>query len=70
MRAGARDRRYARVDADGRSVEREVKTVHAHTGAAELGPYRHYPVARQLQVVVNYFTLCAVSHGARLPESG
>ena len=30
------------VDADGRSVEREVKTVHAHTGAAELGPYRHY----------------------------
>ena len=30
------------VDADGRPVEREVKTVHAHTGAAELGPYRHY----------------------------
>ncbi|HEY1043797.1 MAG TPA: glutamine--fructose-6-phosphate transaminase (isomerizing) [Telluria sp.] len=30
------------VDADGRQVEREVKTVHAHTGAAELGPYRHY----------------------------
>ena len=30
------------VDVDGRSVEREVKTVHAHTGAAELGPYRHY----------------------------
>jgi glucosamine--fructose-6-phosphate aminotransferase (isomerizing) len=31
-------------DADGsfRSVEREVRTVHAHTGAAELGPYRHY----------------------------
>jgi len=24
------------------SVEREVKTVHAHSGAAELGPYRHY----------------------------
>ena len=23
-------------------VEREVKTVHAHSGAAELGPYRHY----------------------------
>jgi glucosamine--fructose-6-phosphate aminotransferase (isomerizing) len=23
-------------------VQREVKTVHAHTGAAELGPYRHY----------------------------
>ena len=30
------------VDADGRQVEREVKTVHAHTGAAELGPYRHF----------------------------
>ncbi|MES2320683.1 MAG: glutamine--fructose-6-phosphate transaminase (isomerizing) [Pseudomonadota bacterium] len=30
------------VDAEGRPVEREVKTVHAHTGAAELGPYRHY----------------------------
>ena len=25
-----------------RSVEREVRTVLAHTGAAELGPYRHY----------------------------
>ena len=23
-------------------VNREVKTVHAHSGAAELGPYRHY----------------------------
>ena len=23
-------------------TEREVKTVHAHSGAAELGPYRHY----------------------------
>jgi glucosamine--fructose-6-phosphate aminotransferase (isomerizing) len=30
------------VDAAGKPVEREVKTVHAHTGAAELGPYRHY----------------------------
>ena len=30
------------VDADGRAVRREVKTVHAHTGAAELGPYRHF----------------------------
>ena len=30
------------VDAQGKSVEREVHTVHAHTGAAELGPYRHY----------------------------
>jgi glucosamine--fructose-6-phosphate aminotransferase (isomerizing) len=34
--------RYWIVDADGRPVTREVKTVHAHTGAAELGPYRHY----------------------------
>src|SRR6195952_521262 len=32
------------VHADGtlRTVLREVRTVHAHTGAAELGPYRHY----------------------------
>ena len=30
------------VDADGKPAQREVKTVHAHTGAAELGPYRHY----------------------------
>ncbi|MES2932132.1 MAG: glutamine--fructose-6-phosphate transaminase (isomerizing) [Pseudomonadota bacterium] len=30
------------VDAHGKAAEREVKTVHAHTGAAELGPYRHY----------------------------
>ncbi|TDP61319.1 glutamine--fructose-6-phosphate transaminase (isomerizing) [Roseateles toxinivorans] len=31
-------------DAQGRyqAVQREVRTVHAHTGAAELGPYRHY----------------------------
>ncbi|MGI4720150.1 MAG: glutamine--fructose-6-phosphate transaminase (isomerizing) [Janthinobacterium lividum] len=34
--------RYWIVDSEGRPVEREVKTVHAHTGAAELGPYRHY----------------------------
>ena len=34
--------RYWIVDAEGRPVEREVKTVHAHTGATELGPYRHY----------------------------
>ncbi|HEY4068790.1 MAG TPA: glutamine--fructose-6-phosphate aminotransferase, partial [Burkholderiaceae bacterium] len=27
---------------DYRSVQREVKTVIAHSGAAELGPYRHY----------------------------
>src|SRR4029077_274503 len=24
------------------AVQREVKTVHVHSGAAELGPYRHY----------------------------
>jgi glucosamine--fructose-6-phosphate aminotransferase (isomerizing) len=30
------------VDSNGKQVEREVKTVQAHTGAAELGPYRHY----------------------------
>lgn len=30
------------VNSHGKSVQREVRTVHAHTGAAELGPYRHY----------------------------
>ncbi|TFL15685.1 glutamine--fructose-6-phosphate transaminase (isomerizing) [Pusillimonas caeni] len=30
------------VDAEGRQVERAVHTVHSHTAAAELGPYRHY----------------------------
>jgi glutamine---fructose-6-phosphate transaminase (isomerizing) len=30
------------VDAAGRPAERVVRTVQAHTGAAELGPYRHY----------------------------
>ncbi|HWV64048.1 MAG TPA: glutamine--fructose-6-phosphate transaminase (isomerizing) [Oxalicibacterium sp.] len=30
------------VDGNGKQVQREVKTVHAHTGAVELGPYRHY----------------------------
>ncbi len=32
------------ADGQGRykSVERPVRTVHAHSGAAELGPYRHY----------------------------
>jgi glucosamine--fructose-6-phosphate aminotransferase (isomerizing) len=30
------------VDVNGKAVERDVKTVQAHTGAAELGPYRHY----------------------------
>lgn len=30
------------VDGNGKQVQREVRTVHAHTGAVELGPYRHY----------------------------
>ncbi|MGV7210982.1 glutamine--fructose-6-phosphate transaminase (isomerizing) [Oxalobacteraceae bacterium A2-2] len=30
------------ADANGKQVQREVRTVQAHTGAAELGPYRHY----------------------------
>jgi glucosamine--fructose-6-phosphate aminotransferase (isomerizing) len=30
------------VDENGQQVERDVRTVQAHTGAAELGPYRHY----------------------------
>ncbi len=30
------------VDIDGKAVERKVNIVHAHTAAAELGPYRHY----------------------------
>ncbi|RJG02413.1 glutamine--fructose-6-phosphate transaminase (isomerizing) [Noviherbaspirillum sedimenti] len=30
------------VDAQGKPATREVRTVHAHSGAAELGPYRHY----------------------------
>jgi glucosamine--fructose-6-phosphate aminotransferase (isomerizing) len=34
--------RYWIVDVNGKQVERPVRTVHAHTGAAELGPYRHY----------------------------
>jgi glucosamine--fructose-6-phosphate aminotransferase (isomerizing) len=34
--------RYWIVDDAGKAVQREVRTVHAHTGAAELGPYRHY----------------------------
>ncbi len=33
----------ARADGGARArVDRPVKTVHAHSGAAELGPYRHY----------------------------
>ncbi len=37
--------RYWIVGADGRPLgteQRPVRTVHAHSGAAELGPYRHY----------------------------
>lgn len=30
------------VDKNGQSVQREVHTVVAHSGAADLGPYRHY----------------------------
>ena len=30
------------VDKDGKPVERSVHTVHSHTAAAELGPYRHF----------------------------
>ncbi len=30
------------VDVNGRPAQREVRTVHAHSGAADLGPYRHY----------------------------
>ena len=30
------------VDVNGRAAQREVRTVHAHSGAADLGPYRHY----------------------------
>ncbi len=34
--------RYWVTDRAGKPAERAVKTVHAHSGAAELGPYRHY----------------------------
>jgi glutamine---fructose-6-phosphate transaminase (isomerizing) len=34
--------RYWVVDKANKPVARPVKTVHAHSGAAELGPYRHY----------------------------
>jgi glutamine---fructose-6-phosphate transaminase (isomerizing) len=30
------------VDANGKAVRREVRTVHVHTGQAELGTYRHF----------------------------
>ena len=34
--------KYWIFDRSQQRVEREVRTVHAHSGAAELGPYRHY----------------------------
>ena len=34
--------KYWIVDREHKATVREVKTVHAHSGAAELGPYRHY----------------------------
>ncbi len=34
--------RYWIVDQAGKPAERPVRTVQAHSGAAELGPYRHY----------------------------
>ena len=34
--------KYWVLDGAGKAVSRPVKTVHAHSGAAELGPYRHY----------------------------
>ena len=34
--------KYCIEDVHGRAVERAVRTVVAHSGAAELGPYRHY----------------------------
>lgn len=34
--------KYWITDASGKPVQRPVRTVQAHSGAAELGPYRHY----------------------------
>ncbi len=34
--------KYWVIDKQHKAVQREVKTVQAHSGAAELGPYRHY----------------------------
>ena len=34
--------KYWILDKTQKAVQREVKTVNAHSGAAELGPYRHY----------------------------
>jgi glucosamine--fructose-6-phosphate aminotransferase (isomerizing) len=34
--------RWRVTDAEGRALDRPVRTVQVHTGAAELGPYRHF----------------------------
>ena len=34
--------KYWVIDKQHKAVQRKVKTVHAHSGAVELGPYRHY----------------------------
>jgi glutamine---fructose-6-phosphate transaminase (isomerizing) len=34
--------RYAIVDASGKAVKREVRSVNAYSGVVELGPYRHF----------------------------
>jgi glucosamine--fructose-6-phosphate aminotransferase (isomerizing) len=34
--------KYWVINSEHKAVQREVKTVQAHSGAAELGPYRHY----------------------------
>ncbi|MBI2727461.1 MAG: glutamine--fructose-6-phosphate transaminase (isomerizing) [Polaromonas sp.] len=34
--------KYWVINRDLKAVQRQVRTVHAHSGAADLGPYRHY----------------------------
>ncbi|MES2400545.1 MAG: glutamine--fructose-6-phosphate aminotransferase, partial [Pseudomonadota bacterium] len=34
--------KYWVINRDHKAVQRQVRTVHAHSGAADLGPYRHY----------------------------
>ncbi len=48
--------KYWVLDRAGKAVERAVKTVHAHSGAADLGPYRHYmqkEIFEQPQAIAN-----------------
>ena len=55
------------VARDGQAVQRPVRTVQAMSGAAELGPYRHYmqkEIFEQPEAVAD--TLEAVAGGARL----